>query len=62
MKLVDGSYQAVTQVKVLSPETTNIGRVDSVHLLEDRILLSEKGERNNAPRGLSPWHDNKGNC
>jgi hypothetical protein len=39
MKLVDGSYQAVTQVKVLSPETTNIGRVDSVHLLEDEILL-----------------------
>ncbi len=41
MKLVDGSYQAATQVKVLSPETTIIGRVDSVHLLEDRIVLGD---------------------
>lgn len=42
MKLVDGNYQAVMQVKVLSPETYNIGRVGSVHVLEDGILLGGK--------------------
>ena len=24
--------------------------------------LNERGKFNNAPRGLSPWHDNKRNC
>ena len=24
--------------------------------------LNERGKFSNAPRGLSPWHDNKGNC
>lgn len=41
MKLTDGSYQAATQVKVSSPETTTIGRVDSAHALEDGILLDD---------------------
>jgi len=24
--------------------------------------LNERGKFSNTPRGLSPWHDNKGNC
>ena len=42
MMLVNGSNQAVTQVKVLSPETCRIWGVDSVHKLEDRIILHDK--------------------
>jgi hypothetical protein len=42
MKLVDGSYQAVTQVKVLSPEIRIVGRADSVLVLEGSILFKRK--------------------
>ena len=46
-------------MKVLSPENHDVWLVDSVHLLEDRMVSSDNGEFDIAPRGLSPRHDNK---
>ncbi len=52
-----GKYQAATQVKVLSPEITNVEEVDSFHLLEDSMICNAKVSYRLFLRGLSPWHD-----
>ncbi len=57
MKPGVGKYQAATQVKVLSPEITNVEEVDSFHLLEDSMICNEKVSYRLLLRGLSPWHD-----
>ena len=57
MKPGVGRYQAATQVKVLSPEITNVEEVDSFHLLEDRMICNDIVRDRLLLRGLSPWHD-----
>jgi hypothetical protein len=58
MKPTVGRYQTEIRfrVKVLSLENTNIERVDSVHLLEDRISYSVRVRDNLSLRGLSHWY------
>ncbi len=40
VKLVEGTYQAATQVKVLSPEIFNIIEADVVHNTESSMVLN----------------------
>ena len=42
---------------VLSPETTNIGKADSFHLLEGRIRHIAMAIYVLLSRGLRPWND-----
>lgn len=59
MKPTDGRCQTGIRhfrVKVFSPETTNIGGVDSVHSLEDRTRHTVKARCVPSFRGLSPWY------
>ena len=58
MKPTDGRYQTEIRfrVKVLSLENTNVEGVDSVHLLEDRMICSEMVSCKLSLRGLSPWY------
>ena len=42
---------------VLSPETTNIGKADSFHLLEGRIKHIAMAIYVLLSRGLRPWND-----
>jgi hypothetical protein len=62
MKLVDGSYQATTQVKVLSPENSRYWESRQCSYAGRRNSVERYGKLNTAPRGLSPWHGNKWNC
>ena len=57
MKPGVGIYQAVTQVKVLSPVIFNVKEVDSFHELEDRMICVVKVRDRLLLRGLSPRHD-----
>lgn len=57
MKPTNGIYQTATQVKVFSPEITNVREVDSVHLLEDSIIYFANARNILLSRGLSPWYD-----
>ena len=58
MKPTDGRCQTEIRfrVKVLSLENFNIERVDSVHVLEDRISYSDMVRINLSLRGLSHWY------
>ena len=61
MKLMEGTYQAATQVKVLSPEISDIVEVDVFHCAEDRTKSNAKVSYYLLYRGLRPWHDMRWN-
>lgn len=44
---------------VLSPEINNIGKADSFHLLEGRIIHIVMAKYGLLPRGLRPWNDSE---
>ena len=56
MKPTDGRYQTATQVKVISPEIINVGKVDSVHELEDSTIYFVMVSYISLSRGLRPWY------
>ena len=58
MKPTDGRYQTEirVRVKVSSLENYNIEGVDSVHLLEDRMIYTDMVRCKLSLRGLSPWY------
>ena len=57
VKPIGGTYQAVTQVKVLSPEMINMVEVDAFHGAEDRTKDGAMVSQHSLYRGLRPWHD-----
>ena len=57
MKPVEGTYQAATQVKVLSPEILNIIEADVFHCTEGSMKGDDMVSHHSLYRGLSPWHD-----
>ena len=59
VKPMNGTYQAATQVKVLSPEIYNIVEVDVLHFMEDNMKNSAMVSCSLLYRGLSPWHDTR---
>lgn len=59
MKLIEGTYQAATQVKVLSPVIWNIIEVDVFAQTEDNMKDGDMVSHHSLYRGLSPWHDMK---
>ena len=59
VKLVEGTYQAATQVKVLSPEIYNIIEADVFHLTESSMRDDAMVSHHSLYRGLSPWHDKR---
>jgi hypothetical protein len=61
MKLVEGTYQAAMQVKVLSPGKSNIIEVDVFAQTEDNMKDDDMVSYYSLYRGLSPWHDMKWN-
>jgi hypothetical protein len=56
MKPVEGTYQAATQVKVLSHEILNIVEADVFHCAEGSMKGDAKVSHHLLYRGLSPWH------
>ena len=56
MKPTDGRYQTATQVKVISPEIINVGKVDSFHELEDSTIYFAMARGISLSRGLRPWY------
>ena len=59
MKPMEGTYQAATQVKVLSHETFNIIEVDTVHEVENSMKDDVMVSHHSLYRGLRPWHDKR---
>ena len=59
VKPMGGTYQAATQVKVLSPEMNNIVEVDVFHCTEDSMKSDEMVSCSLFYRGRRPWHDMK---
>lgn len=57
VKPVERTYQAATQVKVLSPEIFNIVEADIVHSMEGSMKYDEMVSYTSLYRGRSPWHD-----
>lgn len=57
MKPIEATYQAATQVKVLSPEINKIIEVDVLFSAEDSIKDGVMVSHHLLYRGLSPWHD-----
>ena len=51
----EGGLSAITQVKVLSPEITNIALGQGFHYLEASTAVYEKASIPAACRGLRPW-------
>jgi len=58
---MEGTYQAATQVKVLSSEIVNIVEADVLHLTESSTKGDEKVSCHLLYRGLRPWHDMRWN-
>mgnify|MGYP007031106521 FL=1 len=56
MKPVEGTYQAATQVKVLSPEMYDIIEADVFHSAEGSMKGDDKVSQHSLYRGRSPWH------
>ncbi len=56
MKPVEATYQAATQVKVLSPEITEIIEADVFHCAEGSMKGDVMVSHHLLYRGLSPWH------
>ena len=61
MKPVEATYQAATQVKVLSPAIANIIEVDVLYYAEDSMKDDNMVSHHSLYRGLSPWHDMRWN-
>lgn len=59
VKPVEGTYQAATQVKVLSPVIIDIIEADVFHLTESSTKCNAMVSYHSLYRGLSPWHDMK---
>ncbi len=59
MEPMVGTYQATTQVKVLSPEMFNIVEADVFVNAESRTKGDVKVSHHSLYRGLRPWHDLK---
>jgi len=59
VKLTEGTYQAATQVKVLSPEITNIIEADVLHKTESSMKDDAMVSHHSLYRGLRPWHDKR---
>ena len=57
MKPSAGRYQTATQVKVLSPEKTDVREDDGFHLPEVSMWHTVKARYVSLSRGLSPWYD-----
>ena len=57
VKPVEGTYQAATKVKVLSPVIFNIVEADIFHGMESSTKDGGKVSHHSLYRGLSPWHD-----
>ena len=57
MKPVEATYQAATQVKVLSPEIPDIIEADVFHCAEGSMKDDTMVSHYSLYRGLSPWHD-----
>ena len=57
MKPVEATYQAATQVKVLSPEMFDIIEADVFHCAEGSMKGDAMVSHHLLYRGLSPWHD-----
>ncbi len=56
VKPMEGTYQAATQVKVLSPEIFNIVEADVFHCAESSMKDDTLVSHHSLYRGLSPWH------
>jgi hypothetical protein len=56
VKPMEGTYQAATQVKVLSPEISNVVDADALHCAESRTKDGETVSHHLVYRGRSPWH------
>ena len=61
MKPIGGTYQAATQVKVLSPENYDIIEADVLHSAEGSMKGGDMVSHHSLYRGLSPWHDMRWN-
>ena len=61
MKPLGGTYQAATQVKVLSPEIYDIIEADVFHSAEGYMKDDDMASHHSLYRGLSPWHDMRWN-
>ena len=61
VKPVGGTYQAATQVKVLSPEIINVVEADDFHSSESSTKSSVMVSCSLPYRGLRPWHDMRWN-
>ena len=57
MKLIEGTYQAATQVNVLSPEITKIIEADALHEVESSMKDGVMVSHHSLYRGLRQWHD-----
>ena len=57
MKPVEATYQATTQVKVLSPEIDDIIEADVLRNAEGSMKGDAMVSHSLLYRGLSPWHD-----
>ena len=57
MKPIEATYQAATQVKVLSPEISNIIEADVLHKTEGSMKGGAMVSHHSLYRGPSPWHD-----
>ena len=57
MKPVEATYQAATQVKVLSPEIFHVIEADVLHKTEGSMKGDIMVSHHSLYRGLSPWHD-----
>ena len=55
MKPTKGKIQPATQVKVLSPEISNVRKADSIHKLEGGTPHFDMVRNALFSRGLSPW-------
>ena len=59
VKPIEGTYQAVTQVKVLSPVIFNVVEADVLHGAESCTKGDVMVSRHSLYRGRRPWHDMK---
>lgn len=59
VKLTEGTYQAATQVKVLSPEIYNVIEADVLHETESSMKDDVMVSHHSLYRGQRPWHDRK---
>jgi len=61
VKPMKGTYQAATQLKVLSSDIFNIVEADVLHQMESSTKSSAMVSRSSLYRGLRPWHDMRWN-